>query len=449
MGKYLEYRKVQVGELKELPSHWMVSKFARVSYMKGRIGWQGLKQSEFTKEGPYLITGMNFKDGRIRWDEVYHIPQERYDEAPEIQLRHGDVLMTKDGTIGKLLFVDHLPGPASLNSHLLLLRPLDEVYYPKYLYYQLQSKPFLHHVEMTKTGTTFYGITQEAVGQYKIILPPIEEQEAIAAYLDEKTTLIDDTISKKQRLIELLQEERTALINQVVTRGLDPNVTMKPSGVEWLGEVPAHWQVKKLGLLLSYLSYGFTSPMPVTSEGVYMITAYDIRNSVVDYTSARFTSHDAVEKLTDKCKPVVDDILITKDGTLGRIALYRGEFPLCINQSVALLRPRKEHLLPELLATMLMSFVYQAKIKEDAGGTTIKHIYISRLAKMPFAYPPNSQEQAGLLKALVDIELKVSTTLTKLFTEVQLLQEYRTALINEVVTGKRCVVPQPEVLAAL
>ena len=85
--------------------------------MKGRIGWQGLKQSEFTTEGPYLITGMNFKDGKIRWDEVYHITEARYDEAPEIQLKAGDVLMTKDGTIGKLLYVDTLPDKASLNVY--------------------------------------------------------------------------------------------------------------------------------------------------------------------------------------------------------------------------------------------------------------------------------------------------------------------------------------------
>ena len=108
MKKYDSYNKIQSNCLNEIPSNWSLNKFKRVSYMKGRIGWQGLKQSEFleNKDLPYLITGMNFKDGKIRWDEVYHITNERYDEAPEIQLKEGDVLMTKDGTIGKLLFVN-------------------------------------------------------------------------------------------------------------------------------------------------------------------------------------------------------------------------------------------------------------------------------------------------------------------------------------------------------
>src|SRR5690606_31781853 len=120
-----------------------------ICYMKGRIGWQGLKNSEFSddKNLPYLITGMNFKDGAIRWDEVYHVSEERYNQAAEIQLREGDVLMTKDGTIGKLLFVDYLPGKTTLNSHLLVLRPLKNGFIPKYLYYQLQSVNFHGHIE--------------------------------------------------------------------------------------------------------------------------------------------------------------------------------------------------------------------------------------------------------------------------------------------------------------
>src|SRR5690348_1799458 len=126
MKKYPQYINIDINGIKTIPKNWTFNKLSRICYMKGRIGWQGLKQSEFTKEGPFLITGMNFKDGVIRWDEVYHITEERYNEAPEIQLKVGDVLMTKDGTIGKLLYVDSLPDKASLNSHLLVLRPISD-----------------------------------------------------------------------------------------------------------------------------------------------------------------------------------------------------------------------------------------------------------------------------------------------------------------------------------
>jgi type I restriction enzyme S subunit len=207
--------------LGEIPEHWKFQKAKRNTYMKGRIGWQGLKQEEFIDEGPYLITGMNFKDGVIRWDEVYHITKERYDEAPEIQLKNGDVLMTKDGTIGKLLYVDNLPGPASLNSHLLVLRCIDNSYIPKYLYYQLMTNLFSVHVELNKTGTTFFGITQEAVGRFKMLLPPVSEQQEIVNYIENQISIFDRSVNKIELIIENLKAYRQSLISEAVTGKID------------------------------------------------------------------------------------------------------------------------------------------------------------------------------------------------------------------------------------
>ncbi|WP_320018925.1 restriction endonuclease subunit S [Labilibaculum manganireducens] len=205
----------------EIPEHWVFNKMKRNTYMKGRIGWQGLKQEEFIDEGPYLITGMNFKDGIIRWEEVYHITQERYEQAPEIQLKKGDVLMTKDGTIGKLLYVDYLPGQASLNSHLLVLRCLDGTYLPKFLYYQLMTDLFQEHIDLHKTGTTFFGITQEAVGKYQMLLPPIIEQDEIIKYIEEKNSLFDELIFKSESSIEKLKLYRQSIISEAVTGKID------------------------------------------------------------------------------------------------------------------------------------------------------------------------------------------------------------------------------------
>lgn len=164
---------------------------------------------------------MNFKEGVIRWDEVYHITEARYDEAPEIQLKINDVLMTKDGTIGKLLYVNSLPGKASLNSHLLVMRPLNDEFLPRYLYYQLQSDPFTVHVELNKTGTTFFGITQDEVGRYKMLLPPITEQEKIVKFIENQTSKIDTSIIKIENEIELMQEYKQALISEAITGKID------------------------------------------------------------------------------------------------------------------------------------------------------------------------------------------------------------------------------------
>lgn len=189
----------------DFPKDWRLEPLHKVSTMNGRIGWQGLKQSEFTQnpDEPFLITGMNFKDGKIRWDEVYHIPKKRYDKAKNIQLKKEDVLITKDGTIGKVLFVDEIPYPhkASLNSHLLVFRPIRKKFTPKFFFYQLLSKPFLRHIEETKSGTTFFGITQKTIGEYNVFLPSIPEQESIAKSISDIEKLIEtlETMIEKKK----------------------------------------------------------------------------------------------------------------------------------------------------------------------------------------------------------------------------------------------------------
>ena len=194
-----------------------------VSSLKGRIGWQGLKQAEFTTndDEPFLITGMNFKDGAIRWSEVYHISEARYEMAPEIQLRPNDVLMTKDGTIGKVLYIDTIPypGKASLNSHLLLFRPIKAGYNPRYLYYQLGSRRFKNFVELNKSGTTFFGLSQAAVAAYPVLLPPLEEQVRIATILsdmDVEITALEGKLAKARNLKQgMMQELLTGRIRLV------------------------------------------------------------------------------------------------------------------------------------------------------------------------------------------------------------------------------------------
>ena len=173
----------------ETPSDWRSVPLSAISSMHGRIGWQGLKQAEFTTKAsdPFLITGVDFRDAGIDWDSAYHVSRDRYNIAPQIQLRPADVLVTKDGTIGKLLYVESIPYPgmATLNSHLLVLRPVNDAYVPRFLFYQLSSRRFAEHIEQHKSGSTFFGLSQAATGRFVVLLPAIEEQDAIAAILSD------------------------------------------------------------------------------------------------------------------------------------------------------------------------------------------------------------------------------------------------------------------------
>lgn len=201
----------------KIPESWSFSKLKYDAYMKGRIGWQGLKADEFIEEGTYLVTGTDFEDGKVRWERSYHISEERFNEAPEIQLKEQDLLITKDGTIGKLAYIDYLPGLASLNSHLLVIRPKRERFLNKYLYWVLSSDVFVQYTEYAQDGTIMASLSQEKISQFVFGLPSIQEQQMIAKYLDEQCAEFDALISANESTIEKLKEYRQSVIYEAVT----------------------------------------------------------------------------------------------------------------------------------------------------------------------------------------------------------------------------------------
>jgi type I restriction enzyme S subunit len=170
-----------------------------------------------------------------------------------------------------------------------------------------------------------------------------------------------------------------------------------------LGVIPAEWECGSLEEFFSFISYGFTNPMPTVSHGIYMITAADINDGRIQLETARKTTEVAYRTLlSPKSKPKKNDILLTKDGSLGRLALV-GDEQVCINQSVAVIRPN-EKVEPIFLKLLLESPRYQKRMIEDAGGSTIKHIYITIVNLMQIAVPPNRDEQLAIATALSDMD---------------------------------------------
>lgn len=193
-----KFRDLPIGRILE---DWDVQSINKKLYMKGRIGWQGLKAAEFLQTGNYLVTGIHFTDDyKVNWDICYRISDFRYEQAPEIQLKVDDVIITKDGTIGKLAYIDYLPGKTSLNSHLLVLRPLRDDILPRYLFYQLMSERFKRFIEDVKIGTTRPALTEANFGKFYLQIPSIKEQIKIIRILDLEFNKIFDT---KSQLIKL------------------------------------------------------------------------------------------------------------------------------------------------------------------------------------------------------------------------------------------------------
>jgi type I restriction enzyme S subunit len=359
-------------------------------------------------------------------------------------LERGDLLLnsTGTGTLGRAaIFAGN--GRFVADSHVTIVRAADGTE-PRFVRYVLQTdiyQGFIYSV-LAPGATNQVELSREGLRNTPFPMPPAGEQRAIADVLDRKTAAIDALIANKERLLEAIAEKRRVVITTALTRGLDEDTSLKDSGVEWLGQIPGHWSVRALGHALDFISYGFTNPMPSTDEGPYMLTANDIGDGEVKYDTARHTDLGQCLRLTRKSRPAAGDILLTKDGTLGRVAVSDGR-PSCVNQSVAVLHANDRIATVDFLQNALRAELYQARMMFEAGGTAIKHIYITRLAKMPVAFPP-LEEQARICSDVNTVRRRLDALSAKVTASVAVLREYRQALITAAVTGQLDVSAQSQ-----
>ncbi len=316
-ARYPQYRHSGLDWLGDIPKHWNLIPLKHVASLKGRLGWQGLRADEYTDAGPFLVTSEHFENDHIEWARCYHVSHERFAQAPEIQLHPGDLLMMKDGAaMGKLAYVDSLPGPACLNSHLLLFRPLQGAFINRFLYYILRTPAFETYMVRERTGTTFFGISQESIAAFPLAIAPIDEQRQIVAVLDSEVEKIDALIEEQRQLIELLKEKRQAVVSNAVTKGLNPDAPMKPSGIEWLGNVPAHWNVTRLGRVCSEIN-DINHEMPrAVQRGIPFLSAKDLLDDgTLNFTEdVKMISIEDFDRLSSKVCPRRDDIIYSRIG---------------------------------------------------------------------------------------------------------------------------------------
>jgi type I restriction enzyme S subunit len=269
-------------------------------------------------------------------------------------------------------------------------------------------------------GSTFLEVSGSNVRSFPFILPPLPEQKKIAEILSG----IDKEIAGVSQFMQ-----RKRLLRESLLREMIPH----PSSFRD-GPLPKGWTLTTIEEVCSLITYGFTNPMPTTDRGVYMVTAKDVRDGNIDKTTARFTSVEAYETLlTDKSRPKQNDILVTKDGTLGRTAVV-GEETICINQSVALLRPSDQRN-AKFLQLLLSSPQYQETMLEESGGSAVKHIYITTLAKMQMA-TPNSTEAT---EEVVDCFDALNRSIHLLARKHECLTNLKKALASDLLSGRKRV----------
>ena len=245
---YPEYEDSGIEWIGEIPEGWEVRKLKFISRLFGRIGFRGYTVSDLVEEGKGALTigGKHIsKNQKLDLSSPEYLSWEKYKESPEIMIEQGNILITQRGTLGKVVLIDKDIGPATINPSMILIKEIKLL--SEYLYYFLVSDFSIQEVALINSQTAVPMISQEQADNFHIIFPRNEQdQTAIASFLDKRTARFDALIEKDKKLIALLKEKRTALINHAVTKGLDPNVKLKDSGVEWIGEIPEGWEVRRL-----------------------------------------------------------------------------------------------------------------------------------------------------------------------------------------------------------
>lgn len=321
-------------------------------------------------------------------------------------------------------------------SEFLVLRPRNPGLSASYLEQQLRSKPFIDAINSSTFGAKMPRADWQFIGTLPQPVPPLDEQTAIARYLGHVDERISRYISAYERLINLLEEQRQAVIQCAVTLGLDPNVRLKPSGVEWLGEIPTHWKVMRLRYLLKKkLTYGANSAAEYTNPDwprYLRITDFNRNGALKDNTFRSLPPEMAKDHLVQP-----EDILLARSGaTVGKSFLVPADVgQACYAGYLIRACPNPALIQSYFLFTFTQSNSFASWKNSTFILSTIQNISAEKYANLDVPCPPLS-EQAQIIRYIKKETTDISATINCTLREIELLKEYRTRLIADVVTGK-------------
>ncbi len=417
MKRYDSYRDSGIDWIGVIPEHWAESKIKYLSKEPSSLFIDGdwIESKVIVEQGIRYITTGNIKIGYYSEQGSGFISEETFAELKCTEVFEGDLVISRlNNPIGRACIIPNLNNRIVTSVDNVIFRP-DSSVNKFYLLHLFCSKEYFEITDLISRGATMQRISRGLYGNIKIPLPPIKEQNAIASYLDKKTTQIDYLIAKKEQFIQLLEEERVAVINQAVTKGLDPTVPMKDSGIEWLGEIPEHWELKRMKYLCDVTTGGKDTenreddgeyPFFVRSQTIERISTYSFDGEAIltagdgvgvckvwHYVNEKFDFHQRVYMMCN-FKPV-----------LGKYLFYY----------------LKENFGKEVMKL-------SAKSTVDSLRRPMFQNFMVCFGSL--------EEQKQIIRHIESEELRIETLISKSHQEIELLKEYKTALISEVVTGK-------------
>lgn len=413
--------------LSQVPSGWHLLPLRRVTEL------QNIRINGTSRDEGYIgLENIEPWTGRLLKSDVVYLEDDDEKSGVVASFDAGDVLF---GKLRPYLAKAHLAQENGIcTTELLVLKPQKQMD-ARFLLRIILTNEFINQVNTETFGARMPRADWNIIGNLLVPVPPLPQQRAIADYLDRETARIDALIAAKERLLELLAEKRRAVITHAVTRGLNPDVSMRDSGVEWLGEVPSHWgAVGFTKYLKSWIDYRGHTPEKTTA-GVFLVTARNIRNGKIDYElSKEYVGIDDYENVMSRGKPKVGDLLLTMEAPLGQTALIDRE-DVALAQRVIKLNFDSQVLLNEFVMYWIMSEAFQSHIYSWATGSTALGIKASKLSELINVVPP-IQEQVVIIEYIRQQEKQISTLFNAIEKTIALLRERRAALIAAAVSGQ-------------
>ena len=429
---YPTYKPSGVECLGDAPAHWNVERLGKIGRLSKGNG--GTKEDE----APSGIPCVRYGDLYTTHD--YFIEKSRSFVAPDIAKAYtsislGDVLFAGSGEtveeIGKSA-VNLIPEQACCGGDVILFKPMRGLV-SRFMGYATACVPANLQKAAMGRGITVMHIYGDQLKSLAIPLPPLPEQASIVRYLDHVDQRIQRYITAKEKLIALLEEEEQAIINQAVTRGLDPNVPLKPSGVEWLGDVPAHWEVRSLKWAFLSMDYGISDATTGTGS-TRVLTMAHVSGGSVDVPQ-----YGGVDFVEPRLLLQSGDLLFNRTNSqelVAKVGLFVGhDSSVTFASYLVRLQPSPAHE-PEYLNFVLNDDRFLSSARREAIPSLHQsNLNPNRYGRLPIALPDKS-EQLRILRFLNDETAEINSAISRSRRQIDLLEEYRTRLISDVVTGK-------------
>jgi len=420
MKKYPKYKDSGIEWLGEIPEGWEVKrlKYATENLDNIRVPLSAEERGQVEGSYPYYgATGIIGYVNDYLFDGEYLLIGE--DGAPFF-LENKDVAFTAKG---KFWVNNH--------AHILKIYENSDI---RFVMHSLNCVDYEKYI----TGSTRDKLTQSDLSRIIIPFPPFSEQQSIANFLDQKTSMIDELIKKNEKLVELLKEKRQAIISHAVTKGLDPNVEMKDSGVEWIGKVPEHWGVSPIKRIVDTpVTDGPHETPEILDEGVPFVSAEAIRDNKINFERKRgFISEYDHRRYSLKYHPKRDDIYMIKSGaTTGNLAIVETDEEFNIWSPLAVIRVHQKKVDARFVLSAMNSKEFQTSVQLFWSYGTQQNIGMNVIENLLIPLPPLSEQQF-IANFLDQKTAKIDDLTQNIQSQIETLKEYRQSLISNVVTGK-------------